>query len=425
MKKDILFLCQYFYPEHNSSATLPFDTARYFVKQGYQVGVLCGYPKEYFDGNEVPYEEDIDGIHIQRISYIQSNRAGKIGRLVNYLSFTVSTILSMKKFRDYRCIICYSNPPILPAAAMRAVKRFGLKLVFVVYDLYPEVAYASNSIKKGSVIDKVMRRINHEMYKVANRVIVLSEEMRDYILSNRPELAEDRVSVIYNWAHEENEESTEAIITCSEKHSNTKDSFSETHSDRQKESSKEGFCVSYFGNMGICQDIDTIMNAAEETVSDRRLQFKLIGHGNKKERIERHINERGLNNTKTYGYMTGTALRRELEESSCCVVSLTEGLKGMCAPSKYYTYLYAGKPIISVMETDSYISEEVIREGIGFAVKNGDSIGFEKAIRKMEENPDVTRAMGEKARELYLRKYRYEIAMSKYRDAVESVLDEG
>lgn len=69
MKKDILFLCQYFYPEHNSSATLPFDTARYFAKQGFSVGVLCGYPKEYFDENEVPYEEEIDGIHIHRISY--------------------------------------------------------------------------------------------------------------------------------------------------------------------------------------------------------------------------------------------------------------------------------------------------------------------------------------------------------------------
>ena len=67
MKKDILFLCQYFYPEHNSSATLPFDTAKSFVRQGYPVGVLCGYPKEYFDGNEVPYDEDIDGIHIHRI----------------------------------------------------------------------------------------------------------------------------------------------------------------------------------------------------------------------------------------------------------------------------------------------------------------------------------------------------------------------
>ena len=33
----------------------------------------------------------------------------------------------------------------------------------------------------------------------------------------------------------------------------------------------------------------------------------------------------------------------------------------MCAPSKYYTYLFAGKPIISVMEPDSYISKEVFK----------------------------------------------------------------
>lgn len=46
-KKDILFLCQFFYPEHNSSATLPFDTAVYLAEHGLQVDALCGYPKEY------------------------------------------------------------------------------------------------------------------------------------------------------------------------------------------------------------------------------------------------------------------------------------------------------------------------------------------------------------------------------------------
>ena len=412
MKKDILFLCQYFYPEHNSSATLPFDTAKSFVRQGYHVGVLCGYPKEYFDGNEVPYDEDIDGIHIHRISYIQSNRAGKLGRLINYLSFTVSAILNVKKFRDYRCIICYSNPPILPAAAVHAVKRFGTKLVFVVYDLYPEVAYASNSIMKGSMIDKVMRRINHKMYKVVDKVIVLSEEMRDYILSNRPELSGDRVSVIYNWAHEENENTTRNGDVLS-KNSNSGTSASD-----------ERFCVSYFGNMGICQDMDVIMQAADKLASDRQVQFRLIGHGNKKEQIRQYISEHGLNNTQLYGYMTGEALRRELEESGCCVVSLNAGLRGMCAPSKYYTYLFAGKPIISVMETDSYISEEVVREGIGFAVTNGDSEGLVKAIRTLKEDSAATKAMGERARQLYLRKYRYEIAMSGYQDAIASVLEE-
>ena len=410
MKKDILFLCQYFYPEHNSSATLPFDTARYFAKQGFSVGVLCGYPKEYFDGNEVPYEEEIDGIHIHRISYIQSNRAGKLGRLINYLSFTVSAILNLRMIREYRCIICYSNPPILPAAAIRAAKQFKSKLVFVVYDVYPEVAYASNSIKRNSVIDKVMRRINHKMYAAVDKVIVLSDEMRDFILSNRKELSADRIAVIHNWAHEENE------ITAG------KAPLKEQIEGLQENGEYKEFCVSYFGNMGTCQDIDTILQAAEGNSCDQNIQFKLVGHGNKKERIAQYINERGLENVHINRYKTGTALRRDLEESGCCVVSLTEGLQGMCAPSKYYTYLFAGKPIISVMEQDSYISKEVVEEGIGFAVKNGDSAEFENAIRLLSEDPDLAKAMGKKARNLYHRKYRYEIAMAKYRDAIESVL---
>ena len=45
-KRDILFLGQFFYPDHNSSATLPFDTARYLASQGYTVDALVGYPKE-------------------------------------------------------------------------------------------------------------------------------------------------------------------------------------------------------------------------------------------------------------------------------------------------------------------------------------------------------------------------------------------
>ena len=409
MKKDILFLCQYFYPEHNSSATLPFDTARYFVKQGLDVGVLCGYPKEYFDGNEVPYEEDIEGIHIHRIPYIQSNRSGKPGRLVNYLSFTMSAFLNIRLLREYRCIICYSNPPILPAAAIRAVKRFRSKLVYVVYDVYPEVAYASNSIKKNSAIDKVMRRINHKMYKAADRVIVLSEDMRDFILSCRTELSGDRVSVIYNWAHEENYTESDKNPLKEQPDKHTADAYEE-------------FNVSFIGNMGICQDIDIILEAAKGTASDKRIRFDLVGHGNKKERIRQYISEQGLNNVQMAGYKTGTALCRELEESSCCVVSLTEGLKGMCAPSKYYTYLFAGKPIISVMEPDSYISKEVVDEGIGFAVENGDSAGFEKAIRRLLEDPALARGMGIKARELYERKYKYETAMAKYLNVIKDVI---
>ena len=46
-KRDILFLGQYFYPENNSSATLPTDTARYLAKHGFTVDALVGFPGEY------------------------------------------------------------------------------------------------------------------------------------------------------------------------------------------------------------------------------------------------------------------------------------------------------------------------------------------------------------------------------------------
>ena len=54
VKKDILFLCQFFYPEHNSSATLPFDTAKYLSFHGFSVDALCGYPKEYSSTKDAP-----------------------------------------------------------------------------------------------------------------------------------------------------------------------------------------------------------------------------------------------------------------------------------------------------------------------------------------------------------------------------------
>ena len=84
MKRDILFLCQFFYPEYNSSATLPFDTARYLAQSGYSVGALCGYPREYNTSGKVPVRETKDGVSIRRLHYMQLNRRSKLGRLINY-----------------------------------------------------------------------------------------------------------------------------------------------------------------------------------------------------------------------------------------------------------------------------------------------------------------------------------------------------
>lgn len=62
IKDDVLMLCQFFYPEHISSATLPFDTACALARAGLKVGALCGYPKEYTDRKTCPYQKQRKGL---------------------------------------------------------------------------------------------------------------------------------------------------------------------------------------------------------------------------------------------------------------------------------------------------------------------------------------------------------------------------
>ena len=404
MKKDIVFLCQFFYPETVSSATLPFDTATYLASKGYQVGALCGYPKEYSAQKDVPTEEVKDGVQIRRLKYIQLSRKSSFGRLVNYFSFTLKAWLSVRKLKDSRAVIVYSNPPVLPIAALRAKKKYGTKLIFVAYDVYPEIAYASGIVAPGSLLDKVMNWINRRLYAQADAVVALTDEMRQYLLDNRPELTPDRVVTIENWAHEK--EKAPLAPETLEKFGFTPDQF----------------VVGYFGNLGTCQDVDTLLQTALALKNDSGVGFLIVGHGNKKETVKEFVVRHNLENVKVFDYLTGTDFAQAVALASCSVVSLESGLKGLCAPSKYYSCLLGGHPVVAVGEPDSYLAFEVQRKELGFFVKNGDAESFCAAIDKMRHNPEFLRTMSQNATLLYNQCYDYSIAMEKYKTLIQELL---
>lgn len=403
-KKDILFLCQFFYPEYNSSATLPFDTAKYLSSKGFSVDALVGYPKEYSNDINIPDNETIEGVNIKRIKYLQLGRVGKISRLINYFSFTFKAWLKTSYLRNYKTVIVYSNPPVLPIVPICAKKRYGTKIVFVAYDIYPEVAYASNSLRPGSIISKVMGWINKKLYRTVDCVIALTDEMKSFLLANRLELSPERVVTISNWAHEKES--------------------SPDHRAYKRFNYKDGqFIVSYFGNLGTCQDVDTMMKTAELLRDNDNIRFLIVGHGNKIPDVKRIIIEKNLNNVQLLDFLTGKEFEQAVSISSCCIVSLERGLKGTCAPSKYYSYLQGGKPVLAVVEKDSYLAAEVESEQIGYSVETGDSEGLKNAIIKLEENRDECSAMGIRAKELYRRAYSYVVSMNKYEHLLRSLCD--
>lgn len=401
-KKDIVFLNQYFYPGHNTTATLPFDTARFLAAQGFSVGALVGYPREYSTDVHLPLTETAEGVEIRRIRYLQLRRLRVIGRLINYFSLTFHMWLHASYLKNYKTVVVYSNPPILPIVALRAKRKYGTKIVFVAHDVYPEVAYASKSLTPKSLISRVMNRINRELYGSADCVVALTDEMREFLLAHRPGLTPDRIVTIANWAHEKERKADPEAY----------ERFGYPNGQ---------FVVSYFGNMGICQDIETLMKTAEMLKDDDRVRFLIVGHGSKKESVEKRVKERGLHNVQVLNFLIGKDFEQAVAVSSCSIISLESGLKGTCAPSKYYSYLQGGQPILSIIDPDSYLAAEAKEKKIGYSVNNGDSAGLRDHILALVEHPEEVKAMGERAKKLYEEQYAYEVAMEKYRKVMEDL----
>ena len=403
MKRDILFLCQFFYPEYNSSATLPFDTARYLAQSGYSVGALCGYPREYNASGKVPVRETKNGVSIRRLHYMQLSRHSKLGILINYFSFTLSVLLHIFEIKDYQAAIVYSNPPVLPIAAILANRLFKTKIIFVSYDVYPEVAYASGSLREGSTVSSVMQRINRSLFQRAESVVALTDEMREYLLDHRPELSADRIVTISNWAHEAT-------------------AGSKSVARAELGYTDEDFIVAYFGNIGICQDETALIQAMDQLADYKNIKFLIAGHGNKMPSV-RQAAER-LPNVRICDFLTGTAFEHAVAARSCGIVSLDKGLTGRCAPSKYYSYLQGGLPIIAVTEANSYLAREAQKERVGKAVLVGDGNSLAAEILALYASPIEVQEMSVRAENLYQAKYQMSIALDKYLILLRKILGE-
>ena len=401
-KKDILFACQFFYPEYISSAQLPFDTAKALRKVGYSVDVLCGYPREYLDGDHIPADETVEGIHIHRLKYIQLDRSGFLGRIVNYFSFTFMVLLNLPKLGHYHSIVVYSNPPILPWIVSWAKSLFGTKLVFVAYDLYPEVATVTNTLGQGNPICRLMNHINRCICRRADRIVALSSEMKSYILGHR-DYPEQAVRVIPNWYADH------GTVTPNR----------ENNPFRQV--TKGRFTVSYFGNMGTMQDMKTLLEAVRE-LQNEDVFFLFAGHGNKMEALKETVQAEGIENIAIYPFLHGQDFQNALSISDCALVTLVQGATGLCVPSKTYSYMMQGIPLLAVMDEGDIVSD--IEAGAGRWVRNGEGKRLARHIRDMKADPEAVGQMRKVCRGLYETKYTEEICTQQYVSLFRELLEQ-
>jgi len=410
MNDKILILCQYFYPEYVSSAMLPTQLSEELNKKGIIVDVICGQPKKYYNGKNVPGNEMYNGVKIKRVKYMTFNDKKKLGRIINFFSFFVSVLMRFHKILKYKVVFVYSNPPILPLICYWASKFSRLKFVFVGFDLYPDNALVLNAIKRGGIIEKLMRYINDKVYSSATNMVAISSDMKDYMTNKYSELQNNKVKVIPNWYTGAIDITITNVV--SEEFINLRE--------------KWDFIVLYTGNMGEAQDLDTIIDAIVEMkkrcITEKTL-FVFTGHGSRSKEIQQRLLNEKVDNVKFYGFLKGQDFVDILNISDVCLASLKSGIEGLGVPSKIYGYFAFGKPVIVIMSSKTELAMNINAFNAGASVSQGDKDKFIELIVHYRDNPELLKKAQIGSARIHEELYEKQISINKYYNLIKEILN--
>ena len=338
MSKKIGFILEFFPPNKLSSATMPFQIAEYLLQKNHTVSILTS--KENNDENfNMELKIKYNKLVINRFKYYRSKR-NKLSKIFSFFSFFFNTLFRMKSFKNFDFVFVFSNPPINSLIGYLIHKIYKVRIIFVIYDFYPDIAYFSNQIKHKSFSFKLFSYFNKLNYRNDNKVVVLSNDMKEFVNQKFPTFTKN-IYVIPNWY---------------------KDSIDLFTSPFESNKIKIG----YFGNIGVTQDIESIKKILIKFKNNIKIEFNFAIHGNLVKDLKEFVNLNKIENISFFPFLNEIEFHNLLKQQSFILVTLNKNIQKVASPSRVYSFFMAGKPIILCQYGQSQLSREIELNNLGY-----------------------------------------------------------
>jgi glycosyltransferase involved in cell wall biosynthesis len=323
--------------------------------------------------------EEHEGVHILRASGTLLSRRRFAGRVTNYVTYFASALVASRRIGPQDIVVSLTDPPIIGLAALSAARRAGARFVFLCEDIFPEVGALLEDFHNAAV-DRTLDRINRRLLREADAVVALGDRMKRRLVEEKG-APPDRVHVIHNWADCE-------AITPGPKDN----AFSRAHGLHDK------FVLMHSGNVGLSQNLDLLVDAADRLRSRERLVIAIVGDGARRGALEAMAAARGLTSIRFFRYQPKELLHESFAAADAFLVSLKPGLEGYIVPSKLYGILAAGRPFIAAVDPSCEVATIAAAHDCGVVAPPGDPAALATAIAALCDDPAAARTMGENAR---------------------------
>jgi colanic acid biosynthesis glycosyl transferase WcaI len=158
------------------------------------------------------------------------------------------------------------------------------------------------------------------------------------------------------------------------------------------------FVVMYSGNIGLTQSLEVMLDAGERMRELKELELLFIGDGAARRSLQAEAERRQLPNVRFLPYQRRDEMSLSLAAADVFLVSLRPGLTKFMHPSKVFTIMASGRPVVAALDSASDTAQLIEREGFGFVVAPGDADGIERHLRWLHGHPEERLEMGRRAR---------------------------
>ncbi|MFM2183506.1 MAG: hypothetical protein RJB61_1800, partial [Actinomycetota bacterium] len=264
------------------------------------------------------------------------------------------------------------SPPLtmgLTGWAAHLVRRGPL--VFNIQDVFPDAAVATGAITSRPIIS-VASWLERVSYHRADAVTVLSDDLRDNVVAKMRPSRRGRVHVIPNFVDTDAIRPAERMTPL-----------------RAELGIGDELVVLYAGNVGFSQSLEMVVDAAREFPE---ATFLINGDGSARQSLEARAS--GMSNVRFSGYQPVGRVPEVLATGDIHLVPLKAGLGRVSVPSKTYSILAAGRPVLAAIDAGTEVPRMLAASGGGVSVPPDNPVDFARALGDLLADPARRASMG-------------------------------
>jgi colanic acid biosynthesis glycosyl transferase WcaI len=389
----LTILCPHFAPDVAPTGEVMTSIAAELVELGNELHIITALPwyqhhalEPGWDGRLVRHE-DTEWGRITRVHPFPTDKRNIPARGLAFGGFTMLGTLEGLIDRTQPELVLAMSPPLTLGPAGWAVARARrVPFVFNIQDVFPDVAVELGLLSGARAIAAAswLERVS---YRSSDAVTVLSDELADNVRAKitrglhgaKAEREAAKVRVIPNF-----------VDTSWIAPGPTSNPYRDEHGlgDRT--------VVMYAGNVGLSQSLDLVLGAAAAMVDDPDVVFVINGGGAARPDLEHRA--AGLANVVFVDMQPKARLPEVLAAADVHVVPLKRGLAWSSVPSKLYSILAAGRPILASVDDGTEVARTIERAGAGRSVPPDDPDAFTQALRSMLADRPALAAAGASGR---------------------------